>query len=136
MVNAFERLIDGLFRVVSVLAGIFFSIIAVMAILFFISLLTGITPPFSHLFDTTGWVSLQEFLVERVPGMLLSYLALAGLVFVVGIPLLLVLGFGMSLIFHTGGIHRSWKITAFVFWIIGVFILYFSFLSGVVYALF
>ncbi|TVR38527.1 MAG: hypothetical protein EA394_10740 [Bacteroidia bacterium] len=136
MVNTFERIIDGLFRVVSIMAGIFFSVIAVMAILLFVSLLTGITPPFSNLFDTTGWVSLQEFLLNRVPGLLLSYMALAGLVFVVGIPLLLVLGFGLSLIFHTGGIHRSWKITAFVFWIIGVFLLYFTFLSGVVYALF
>lgn len=130
--SGFSRFFEVLFRIVSIFAGIIFTIVGVSLLAAIISLATGVSWlilfPAIHLPVFT----LPEMLELWLPSYWIINLAMVGLLFTIGIPVLLLVVFGISLIFKLSGNSKLGMISLLL-WIIGIGLLVFAFLSGMSY---
>ncbi len=95
-----------------------------------ISLATGtFWPAFESMVYTTP-LTLPEILDFWLPSVMLVNIALAGILLAVGIPLLLLITFGISLLFNIVYTNRSWKVTALLLWILGIGLILFASFAG------
>jgi len=76
-------------------------------------------------------LSLPEILDFWLPNIMLVNIALTGVLLFVGIPLLLLVTFGISLVFNITSTSRSWKMTALLLWILGLGLILFSTFAGI-----
>ncbi len=130
--DGFSRFFEVLFRIVSIFAGIIFTIVGVSLLAALISLATGFSWlvffPAIHLPVFT----LPEMLEYWLSSYWLINLAMAGLMLTIGIPVLLLVVFGLSLMFKLKG-NRQLAMISLLLWIIGIGLLVFAFLSGMSY---
>jgi len=126
-----SRFFEVLFRIVSVVAGIIFSIIGVFLLTLLISLATGTFWPAFESMAYSLPLSLPEILDFWLPNIMLVNIALTGVLLFVGIPLLLLITFGISMVFNITSTSRSWKMTALLLWILGLGLILFSIFAGI-----
>ncbi|GEM_PF-4269485 len=128
--NAFERFFDALFRVISVVAGIIFTVTGTLLLLLLFVLATGISWPLLDPVVQISVTTLPEMLHFWFPATVLINVALAGVILVIGIPLLLLVFFGVSLVFNLPQTKKGWQHAALLLWLLGIGLLVFAFVSG------